>query len=222
MIIFDRGSFSLEVLLTLCSLKITFPNNVILLIGNHEAYHKFAFSSFNFASELQKKFDNEWEDLYSDFVIPLFNSMNVVCEIDSFAICLHGGVPVTQDTKLVENYKFHFSDLKTNKSLLEELLWNDPREFVDIDWQISNRGLGKYFGDKITKIWLSQTHCNFIIRGHEPCKGFKTNHDSKVLTIFSSKQPYPKFESGYLAITNNDIINCIQNKIALKNFMNLL
>lgn len=218
----DRGEFSLEVLLTLCRLKTEFPLNVILLRGNHEAYHNFPFSSFTFASELNRKFGNDGKDLYSNLVVPLFDSMTVVCEIESFAIAIHGGLPVIEDIKFFENHRFHLSDLSKNGPLLEDLLWNDPRELAGVSWQPSNRGLGKYFGEDITNHWFGKLNCHFLIRGHEPCKGFKTNHNSKVLTIFSSKEPYPKFESGYLEISNNDMIKCIEQKSLLSSFVKLV
>lgn len=218
----DRGRFSLEVLLTLCNLKTEFPLNVILLRGNHEAYHNFPFSSFTFASELKKRFGNDEENIYSNFVVPFFDSMTVVCEIQYFAILIHGGLPVIKDIRFFDNYKFHLSKASKNMSLLEELLWNDPRELTGANWHPSNRGLGNYFGKNITNEWLTKLNCGFLIRGHEPCKGYKTNHDSKVMTIFSSKEPYPKFESGYLDISYDNMLRCIEQKSLLSEFMKIV
>jgi protein phosphatase len=202
----DRGQYSLEVLLSLCKLKSLFPNNVFLLRGNHETYHHFPFSSFSFPHELQAKFGGESEQFYLENLIPFFDSMFGFCEIDSFAILLHGGLPIVEDLKFFENYKFYLSDLSSQKNIMEQILWNDPRELVEVDWHYSNRGLGKYFGIKITNLWLNHTGCKCVIRGHEPCEGFKTNHQGKVTTLFSSKQPYPKFESAFLKMSRNDIL----------------
>ena len=35
--------------------------------------------------------------------------------------------------------------------------------------------------------------------------GYKFNHDNKVMTLFSSKDPYPKFESAYLEISKKQM-----------------
>jgi protein phosphatase len=218
----DRGKFSLEVLLTLCNIKIEFPLNVLLLRGNHEAYHNFPFSSFTFASELNSKFGNDGKIIYSNFVVPLFDSLTLVCEIESFAILIHGGLPVIMDKGFFDNYRFHLSDVSQNMSLLEELLWNDPRELEGSRWYPSNRGLGKYFGENITNEWFNKLKCGFLIRGHEPCKGYKTNHNSKVMTIFSSKEPYPKFESGYLDVSYDNMLKCIKQKSLLSNFVKIV
>ena len=142
----DRGKYSLEVLLLLCSIKSMFPTNMFMLRGNHEAYHRFPFSSFDFPRELQNKFDDPGKTLYTNTIIPFFDSLSSICEINGFCLLVHGGLPVIQDKEFFRNYKFRISDMKTDGELLEEILWNDPRELTDRDWQISNRGLGKYFG----------------------------------------------------------------------------
>ncbi|HEX5905133.1 MAG TPA: metallophosphoesterase family protein [Candidatus Nitrosocosmicus sp.] len=218
----DRGQYSIEVLLCLCKLKNLFPNNVFLLRGNHEAYHHFPFSSFSLLDELRTKFGNKGVEFYSENIIAFFDSMFGFCEIDSFAVLLHGGLPVIEDLKFFENYKFHLSNLLSQKELMEQILWNDPRELAQNNWQFSNRGLGKYFGNKITDLWLNQTGCKFVIRGHEPCKGFKTDHQEKILTLFSSKQPYPKFESGFLMMSRNDILKAINNTLKIEAFVKIL
>lgn len=218
----DRGQYSLEVLLGLCKLKSLFPNNVILLRGNHEAYHYFPFSSFSFPDELRARFGSKGEEFYSKYIKVFFDSMFGFCEIDSFAVLLHGGLPVIEDLKFFENYKFHLSNMLSQRGLMEQILWNDPRELVENYWQFSNRGLGKYFGKKVTDLWLSHTGCKFVIRGHEPCKGFKTNHQEKILTLFSSKQPYPKFESAFLKMSRNDILKTVDSRFKLDAFVKIV
>ncbi len=218
----DRGFYSLEVILCICKLKCLFPNNVFFLRGNHEAYHYFPFSSFSFPTELRTKFGSKGNDFYFEVIIPFFDSLYGFCEIESFALLLHGGLPVIDDCNFFKNYKFHLSDLSKRKDLLEEILWNDPRELVDNNWQYSNRGLGKYFGMNISDLWLEQTHCKNVIRGHEPCKGYKINHHGKITTLFSSKQPYPKFESAYLKISRNEILRESEKTMNLDEFINIV
>ncbi len=201
----DRGKYSLEVLLFLCGIKSVFPNNVFMLRGNHEAYHRFPFSAFDFPRDLLNKFGGSGHNLYANTMVPFFDSLSSVCEINGFSLLVHGGLPIIEDVEFFRNYKYRLSDMKSDEGLLEEILWNDPREFTDRIWQASNRGLGKYFGINITKNWLNLTDTKLIIRGHEPCMGHKFNHDNKVLTLFSSKDPYPKFESSYLEISKKQM-----------------
>lgn len=54
----DRGQFGLEILFILMSLKIKNPDNVFLLLGNHEAGHLFLRDhNQGFANEVAQKFD---------------------------------------------------------------------------------------------------------------------------------------------------------------------
>ncbi len=201
----DRGKYSLEVLLSLCEIKSLFPNNMFMLRGNHEAYHRFPFSAFDFPKDLQNKFGDSGQILYSNAIVPFFDSLSCICEINEFGFLVHGGLPIIEEPEFFRNYKFRLSDMKSDEELLEEILWNDPREFTDRNWQVSNRGLGKYFGINITKNWLNHTNTKLIIRGHEPCMGYKFNHENTVMTLFSSKDPYPKFESAYLGISKKQM-----------------
>jgi hypothetical protein len=219
----DRGKYSLEVLLFLCNLKNTYPNNVFMLMGNHEAYNHFPFSSYDFYSYLLDKFAQSTKLFYDDHILPFFESLFLFCEINGFSILTHGGLPVIENTNFFENYKFHLSSALKNVLLLEEILWNDPRDLpCDHNWSFSNRGLGKYFGVGITNMWLLKTGCKFLLRGHEPCKGYKLIHENKILTIFSSKDPYPKFESSFLKISQKEIGEINGNGLLFPNYIHVV
>lgn len=208
----DRGKYSLEVLIFLCKIKNAFPNNVVLLRGNHEAYEHFTFSGFDLPNSLKEKFGNSSIDLYQNCISPFFESLFILCEINDFALFLHGGLPVIDDLKFYDNYKFFLSNVKVNNILLEEILWNDPKELsIQNNWVYSNRGVGKHFGIYITDRWLNYTKCKLLIRGHEPCAGYKFNHSNKVLTIFSSKEPYPNFRCSYLRLSREHIYKVLDD-----------
>ncbi len=219
----DRGKYSLEVLLFLCTLKSIYPDNVVMLRGNHEAYEYFPFSSYDFYLKLSNRFGNLSNVFYNSHILPFFRSLFLLCEIKKFSLLVHGGLPVIEDDTFFYNYKFSLSNALNYGSLLEELLWNDPRDLSDeLPWIFSKRGLGKYFGKVITDRWLSNTQCKFILRGHEPCNGYKLNHENKILTIFSSKEPYPKFESSFLKMTKQDIKDIIHDGLVLSKFIHII
>jgi len=219
----DRGKYSFEVLLFLCALKNVYPNNVIMLRGNHEAYDYFPFSSYDFYFKLSDKFGSLSNILYDSHILPFFQSLFLLCEIKKFSILVHGGLPVIKDATFFNNYKFSLANVLKNKSLLEEILWNDPRDLPNgLPWAFSNRGLGKYFGSIITDMWLSNTQCKFILRGHEPCNGYKLDHENKILTIFSSKDPYPRFKSSFLKLTQQDINDVKHEGLFLSKFIHII
>jgi hypothetical protein len=61
----DRGNYSIEVCIFLYCLKINFPNEVIMLRGNHES--RAMTEHFTFREEVLKKYDND-ENVYELFI----------------------------------------------------------------------------------------------------------------------------------------------------------
>jgi serine/threonine-protein phosphatase 2B catalytic subunit len=59
----DRGSFSIEVLTLLLSMKITHPKTVVMLRGNHECRQLTSF--FNFRVECTQKFMQALKNMIS-------------------------------------------------------------------------------------------------------------------------------------------------------------
>jgi len=111
-------------------------------------------------------------------------------------LMIHGGLPHQAKTlkDLAQAHRLH-----PTERFLEERLWSDPDEMVK-EICLSPRGAGKLFGKKITNEILKRFNVNILIRGHEPCvEGFKINHNSKILTLFSRKgSPYFNAYGAYL------------------------
>jgi protein phosphatase len=91
---------------------------------------------------------------------------------------------------------------------MEEILWNDPRDFMrnNEDFELSRRGIGKHFGLSVSSTWLKILDAKVILRGHEPCEGYKIDHRGLVFTIFTCKESYPKAKAAYLDIVSKDMV----------------
>ena len=92
-------------------------------------------------------------------------------------------------------------NLHPQQNFLEEMLWSDPNETAK-ETCASPRGAGKLFSEKITNEKLEKFNAKVLIRGHEPCsKGFKIDHNGKILTLFSRKgPPYFNTHGAYLCL----------------------
>jgi len=82
----DRGSFSVEVVLLLYSLKLNFPGTIYMLRGNHECRQMTAF--FNFRAECLYKYDLETYELFMDS----FDALPIACLVNEKFLALHGGI----------------------------------------------------------------------------------------------------------------------------------
>ncbi|MDW0121564.1 MAG: metallophosphoesterase family protein [Nitrososphaeraceae archaeon] len=197
----DRGSDSLGIMYSVCYLKNTYPDSVILMRGNHEAPAEFPFSPHNFPYEIEDRFGNRWREIYKE-ILSMFRLMTLATVVRRKLLLVHGGLP----TKEAEAANFRESiafaqERQVRSSVLEEILWNDPRQIDENrEQERSRRGLVRYFGTSVTRTWLQATDTKAVIRGHEPCLGFRLDHDNMIMTLFSCKDIYPNSAAAYLML----------------------
>ena len=84
----DRGNYSIEVCIFLYCLKINFPNEIIMLRGNHES--RAMTEHFTFREEVLRKYDND-ESVYELF-IESFEAMPIAADVNGDYLCMHGGI----------------------------------------------------------------------------------------------------------------------------------
>ncbi len=193
----DRGSFSAEVYYTVLNLKLLFPDQIILLRGNHEGPDDIMAEPHDLPAQFEMKFGRDGSKAYSS-IKKLFPHLHNATVVEEQYLMVHGGLP-RKICSIEDLSKAH--ELHPRESLLEELLWSDPTEMTDKTCA-SPRGAGKLFGQKVTDEALSRLGVKIMVRGHEPCQeGFKLNHNNKILTLFSRKgPPYFNDYGAYLRI----------------------
>ncbi|HYL65636.1 MAG TPA: metallophosphoesterase family protein [Nitrosopumilaceae archaeon] len=215
----DRGNHSIGVLYTVCYLKRKYPNSVILMRGNHEAHMEFPFSSHDLPLKIIEYFGDNYEKAIHGKISTLFQLLYLVTIIQNKLWLVHGGLPTEIEYKDFEKLIETAQSYNIHKKSLEELLWNDPRTIQNGgNWEKSRRMYGKHFGINITKKWLTMSRTKVIVRGHEPCNGFKIDHDDKILTLFSCKEAYPKFEAAHIFISKKQLEK-IHNAVDLVPFV---
>lgn len=197
----NRGSNSVGVLRVLFYLKREYPDSVILMCGNHEAMERYSCSAHTLPQELEEHFGKPGITIY-ERLLSLFRLLPKVTIIENQLLLVHGGVPTSTDKTGLRDAIMRESD-----DIIEELLWNDPRSDIpnNMDWVESRRGFGKHFGKNISKKHLMETGTKVIVRGHEPCLGFRIDHDDTVLTVFSNTEAYQKFDAAYIHITKDEL-----------------
>jgi protein phosphatase len=186
----DRGAYSAEVYYTVLRLKFSFPEQVILMRGNHEGPEDLLVAPHDLPMQFQHRFKEKWKEAYAK-TRELWDHLNNAVLVEERYLMVHGGLPSNISS---------IQDLACQEEeFLEDLLWSDPSDTVQgVMW--SPRGAGKLFGIKVTENALKKVNAKLLIRGHEPCEeGFKIEHDGKVLTLFSRKgSPYFNEHGAYL------------------------
>jgi len=214
----DRGYFSLEVVLYIFSLKLTYPKSIHMLRGNHECRHLTEY--FTFKAEVEYKNSNAVYDV----CMTAFDCLPVAAVMNKQFFCVHGGIsPALQtidDLKAINRF-----EEPDESGLLCDLLWSDPHEDYDAVGGScrflpnETRGTSFVFTHKAVCEFLDKNNLLSVIRAHEAQdQGYrmykqnpKTNFPS-VITIFSAP--------NYLDVYNNKAAVMIysDNSMNIKKF----
>lgn len=188
----DRGSFSIECLLYLYSLKLNYPDTFWMLRGNHECKHLTEY--FTFKSECLHKYSAA---VYESSLTS-FNALPLAAIMNKQFFCVHGGL--SPDLKLLNDLiKIDRFREPPTKGLMCDLLWADPIEDYDEDEGSQTfvrntvRGCSYAFTYKASCQFLERTGLLSIIRAHEAqdagyrmYKRTKTMGFPSLLTMFSA------------------------------------
>lgn len=166
----DRGKKSLENINYLLIAKILYPENLILLQGNHEAVKILKFYPADFWDSLSKKFYN----LYSD----LLTKLPLAVTTNNGIIALHGALPNVSDINEI-------NVIERGSELWRQITWGD---FYDTSGEILGddpmTGRPKFGRDYFNKIMRS-LGMNILVRSHQPSADTKM-FDDRCITIFTS------------------------------------
>ncbi len=200
----DRGPYSPEVYYVVLSLKALFPDNVVLLQGNHEGPEDLMARPHDLPSHLQRKFGSDWQTVYAGLSALFRRFYTAVLVEDSF-VMLHGGAPSRAKTLDDVAYAYQKHPAEPH---LEEILWSDPAEIIK-GTRFSYRGAGRFFGEDVTDAFLRMVGAKFLVRSHEPAsEGYAFSHSGKVLTVFSRKgPPYNNPKAAYLHLDLKKRVN---------------
>ncbi|CAL1192207.1 unnamed protein product [Candida parapsilosis] len=213
----DRGSFSIECLIYLYALKITYPNSFWMLRGNHESRHLTEY--FTFKNECVHKYSAQ---LYEE-CITSFNALPLAAIMNEQFFCVHGGIS-PQLTDLDSVRKMNRFREPPTKGLMCDLLWADPIEEYDednIDTEYLNnavRGCSYAFTYKAACKFLDRTKLLSIIRAHEAqnagyrmYKRTKTMGFPSLLTMFSAPNYLDSYNNKAAVLKyENNVMNIRQ------------
>ncbi|KAF9469902.1 Metallo-dependent phosphatase-like protein [Collybia nuda] len=201
----DRGSWSIEVILTAFAYKWLYPGFMYINRGNHEA--KDMNRSYGFEGEAKHKHGEQSYKLFAYVftTLPLATLVSatekpLAVEGKSFPIVspqglkrffvVHGGLFSKDEVTLEDIRKIdRIGRQPGQEGLMCEpqilLLWTDPQDLPGRG--PSKRGVGIAFGPDVTRRWCTLNGVTGIIRSHEVRQdGYQVEHDGLCITVFSA------------------------------------
>ncbi|CAE6475867.1 unnamed protein product [Rhizoctonia solani] len=211
----DRGSWSVEVALTLFAYKWLYPKRVFLNRGNHET--KDMNKVYGFEGEVKHKHGEMTYKLWAEVftALPLATLVSPTLppvetgkatailspEGRKRFFIVHGGLFSRDGVTLDEIRKIpRVGKQPGNEGLMCELLWTDPQEANGRgpSKRVINRpapksifekkkSLGLGFGPDVTRKWCELNGVTGILRSHEVRQGgYAIEHDGLCTTVFSA------------------------------------
>lgn len=177
----DRGSFSLEVVVTLLGFKLAMPDALFMLRGNHET--KGMNKIYGFEGEVKHKFDLNVMSLFTE----VFHWLPLAACIQDTIFVVHGGLSTANNgaVSLDDINRIQRNREPPESGLMSDLLWSDPQPGPGKS--PSRRGVGFSFGPDITANFLEHNGLSLVVRSHEvKDEGYVVEHDGKCVTIFSA------------------------------------
>ncbi|RQP00149.1 hypothetical protein POPTR_014G141800v4 [Populus trichocarpa] len=175
----DRGSFSLEVILTLFAFKCMCPSAIYLSRGNHES--KSMNKIYGFEGEVRSKLSETFVELFAE----VFCCLPLAHVINGKVFVVHGGLFSVDGVKLSDIKAIDRFCEPPEEGLMCELLWSDPQPFPGRG--PSKRGVGLSFGKDVTRRFLQDNNLDLVVRSHEvKDEGYEIEHDGKLITVFSA------------------------------------
>ena len=174
----DRGSFSVECILTLFAFKVLYPEHVYLTRGNHET------DSMNKVYGFEGEVKAKYSDVAFKFFSEIFNAVPIGNLIEKRILVIHGGLFSRDDVTMDELRQINRFQQPSNTGLMCELLWSDPQH--EMGRALSKRGVGIQFGPDVTKAFCDLNNLKCIIRSHEVKEdGYCIDHNGQCKILFN-------------------------------------
>jgi len=137
---------------------------------------------YGFYDECLRKFGNANAWCYC---VDVFDYFSIAALVADSILCVHGGL--SPEIRTIDQMRSIDRQQEIpHEGAFCDLMWSDPEEISDA-WQISPRGAGYLFGDKVTTEFNAVNGLSLIARAHQlVMEGRKYTFGEKLVTVWSA------------------------------------
>ena len=137
---------------------------------------------YGFYDECLRKYGNAsaWRHC-----VQCFDTFGLAALIDEQILCVHGGL--SPDVRTLDQVRA----IDRNQEIPHEgafcdLVWSDPED-ISVSWQMSPRGAGYLFGQRVTDEFHHVNNLQLMARAHQlVMEGRKYHFDQRLVTVWSA------------------------------------
>ena len=172
----DNGG--IKTLLFLLAAKVTYPDDIYLLRGNHEAKEFMEFNHYDLPDEVEDMFGEEMADEIIEEIGGIFSGLPLFARTPNGIVASHAAFPRGR-VKPVGMFK------TTDADIISASVWGSPRELEVDRGEISDEC---DFDEEYLNIFLNEMDRKVLIRGHDKKASGYSMYDGKLLTLCSSSR----------------------------------
>jgi protein phosphatase len=176
-----------NVLFLLC-MKTKYPDNLILLRGNHEGYDLVKLSPYELIDEITVLWGQQNVSEIHNKFIEIFRKLPLFVLTSNGIFAAHGGFPLAKNI-----FKIGLLD----DDAIIQTLWNDPIDYAPFRGPIKFR---INYSKEDTLRFLDKINSRVMIRAHHYNTSGYSIYNDRVLTVFTSRRYQYEGAGGVLLV----------------------